>query len=363
MKSSGGRTITAIEVEALTLDLTEPFAIASGAQARAENLLVRVRLDDGTEGLGEAAPFPAVSGETQGSSLAAIERVKRDIVGIDAARTRKIAAVLAESIGTQPAARSAIEQAVFDALARHAGVPLWALFGGACAPVETDMTITAGDVEHARQSALSITERGIRTIKLKIGATDPRIDAQRVAAAVSAAPGARIFVDANGGYDVSGALTFLDATRAMGASIELFEQPVAADDLDGMVEVERRGNVPVCADESARSAADVIELVRRGAPRAINIKLMKCGVVEALAMWSVAQAAGLERMIGGMVESDLAMTFSAHFAHGLGGFAYCDLDTPLFVSDSPFEGGMIYEGGEVRIDHVERGCGVRLRAR
>ncbi|HLL82453.1 MAG TPA: hypothetical protein VK420_07365, partial [Longimicrobium sp.] len=152
--------IAAITVTPLDLELIEPFAIASGAQPHAANLLVRLRLSDGTVGLGESAPFPAVSGETQESSKAAIEELTPSLLGQDARSWRRLAAVLAEAHPSEPAARCALEMAILDALCRHHRTPLWSFFGGAGTSLETDMTVTAGDVAHATASARAIVGRG-----------------------------------------------------------------------------------------------------------------------------------------------------------------------------------------------------------
>ena len=94
---------------------------------------------------------------------------------------------------------------------------------------------------------------------------------------------------------------------------------------------------------------------------AVNIKPMKSGILEAIAIWNVATAAGLKLMIGGMLESPLAMSFSAHLAAGLGGFTYVDLDTPMFMQGHPFVGGFLQTGARLSVAHVEMGHGVRLR--
>ena len=91
----------------------------------------------------------------------------------------------------------------------------------------------------------------------------------------------------------------------------------------------------------------------------INIKLMKAGVAQALEVVSVAREAGLGLMIGGNIESILAMTASACFAAGLGGFAFADLDTPLFLAENPFHGGFAQDGGRISVSHITRGHGVR----
>lgn len=350
--------IVAIDAIPLNLPLTEPFAIAGGAPSSAANVLVRVHLSGGLVGLGEAAPFEAVSGETQASTLDALAEGQRYLVGRDVRALRPLAASLKAAIPEAAAARAALEMALFDAYARLHGVPLWAHFGGAGRVLETDMTITAGDVAHARRSASAIAARGIRTLKIKVGALGPEEDAARVAAAAEGAPGLRLYADANGGYDVDGARRFAASLAARDLSLALFEQPVPRADREGLLELARCLPMPVCADESARDADDVLALARSGVPCAVNLKVTKSGVVETCAMALIAKAAGLPLMIGGMVESRLAMSFSAHLAAGLGGFSFVDLDTPYFIARSPFRGGFDERQGVLTLDPVAAGHGV-----
>jgi L-alanine-DL-glutamate epimerase-like enolase superfamily enzyme len=114
----------------------------------------------------------------------------------------------------------------------------------------------------------------------------------------------------------------------------------------------------VAADESAIDVADVLRIARTGAAQVVNIKLMKRGIVEALDMVAVCRANHLQLMIGGMVESILAMTTSACFAAGLGGFSYVDLDTPMFMAENPFSGGFIQQGCTLDVQHIAAGHGV-----
>jgi L-alanine-DL-glutamate epimerase-like enolase superfamily enzyme len=356
-------TVTSIDAAALDMPLIEPFAIAKGAPAVAANVLVKVTLADGTVGLGEAAPFTAVSGETQKGTVAAIDSVRASFVGQDARRYRALALRLGEALGAEPSARCALETAILDALTRHARLPLWAFFGGRGTELETDMTITAGDARHAAAAAVACLGRGIQTLKIKVGAAAPTLDAERVAAVHRAVPGAKLLADANGGYTPEQAAQFVDELVARQVPLELFEQPVEREQWLAFAELRRsRPAMPVaiCADESARSAADVLHLIREGAVDAVNIKPMKSGVVESLAIWDVATAAGLDLMIGGMLESVLAMSFSVHFAAGLGGFKYVDLDTPMFIAEHPFTGGFEQDGARLSVARVEAGHGVTL---
>jgi L-alanine-DL-glutamate epimerase-like enolase superfamily enzyme len=354
-------TICALGVANLNIPLSEPFGIAGGSADVAHNLLVTVELADGTRGYGEAAPFPPFNGETQDMARAAVEAARSTVEGADAREWRKVAAALRTAVGQVGSARCAVETAVLDALTRRAGVPLWTFFGGAATTLETDMTITTGDVAHAAAAAQSIVARGIGTIKIKIGSGDMGLDLDRISAVRDTAPDAPLILDGNCGYTADAALQLLAMLHARAIVPALLEQPVQKDDLEGMRQLVRWAGVPVAADESATDAGVVLGLAHERATNVVNIKLMKCGVAEALDIAAVARAAGLGLMIGGMVESTLAMTVSACFAAGQGGFSFVDLDTPLFMADAPLTGGMRYRGGTIDLGHIEAGHGVSPR--
>jgi L-alanine-DL-glutamate epimerase-like enolase superfamily enzyme len=355
-------TVVALDCQPLVLPLTEPFAIATSAPTVANNLLVRLTLADGTLGLGEAAPFSAVSGETSNSAAAAVAACRELVVGQDVRILRRLSPAIAEICDEEPAARWAVEQALLDAMLRHYHMPMWAYFGGHGTELHTDITITAGDRAHAVSAATSAGGRGFSVLKIKVGSPLAGVDAdvERVLGIHQAAPAARLILDANGGYDAGQALSLLDKLAAHDVPIALFEQPVARQDPLALLAVSRKSRVPVCADESARRTSDVRWLLETGAAQAINLKLMKTGLYETLEMYHLWRSAGRDLMIGGMVESVLAMTVSAHFAAGLGGFAHIDLDTPLFIAEHPFHGGFTQDGPTLRLGHVNAGHGVSV---
>jgi L-alanine-DL-glutamate epimerase-like enolase superfamily enzyme len=351
-------TVRAITVANLDVPLFVPFGIAGGQQDVARNLLVTVELADGTRGYGEAAPFPAYNGETQDVARAAIESARSTVEGADAREWRNVAAAIRGAMGPVGSAQCAIETAVLDALTRHGRLPLWSFFGGAATMLETDMTVTTGTVDQAFSDAQAILDRGINTIKIKIGSGDLTHDLDRVSAVAAVAPAAPLILDGNAAFKADDALQLLAQLHERGVHVTLLEQPVAKDDWEGMHEVTHWGGVPVAADETATDAGAALRIVQERAAHAINIKLMKCGVVEALDIAALARAARLRLMIGGNVETILAMTTSACFAAGLGGFSYVDLDTPLFMAKNPFEGGMIYNRGTIELAQIEAGHGV-----
>ncbi|MEK7388735.1 MAG: dipeptide epimerase [Elusimicrobiota bacterium] len=350
--------IVDVSARPLRVPLREPFAIAGGSCAELETVFTRVRLADGSTGHGEASPFPAFNSETAKTSLLKIRRVAKRWLGRDASSWRTRLAELEEFLPSgSGAARAALGMALLDAWTRRAGMPLLRLFGGACGRVVSDVTITLGDESAAFASARRIRSLGVRFVKIKVGRT-PREDAARVCAAVAAHPKARVILDANQGYGPAHSLSLVRRLRARGIVPVLFEQPAEADDLSGMAYVHRKSGIPVAADESLRGRGDALQLARGKAAQVLNIKLMKMGVLEAWDCALIARATGLGVMVGGMVETPLAMGAAAHLAAGLGGVSFVDLDTPLWLASNPTRGPGLGRGGVYDLTSVKAGIGV-----
>ncbi|HEY2304923.1 MAG TPA: dipeptide epimerase [Streptosporangiaceae bacterium] len=355
------RTIARLDIAPIAVRLNESFAISKGAVATAQNVLVRVVLQDGSAGYGEAAPFEVITGETQASTLTALQTMIGIVTGRDAAGWRVLAADLRGLLPGAAAARCAVEQAVVDALARHLGLSLPAFFGGLPHELMTDITIPVGDVKHSVESAHHAEEAGFKTVKVKVG-DDWELDVARVAAISQATPALSIIVDGNAGFSRSQAHRFLGGVTEAGAAVVLVEQPVAAPDIAGLAELEREHGIPVCADESVRCPEDAIRVAESGIS-SVNVKLMKCGVADALDIISVARSAGMTGMIGGMVETAVAMTFSAAVAAAsYPFFTYIDLDTPLLMPRRFVRGGMRYNGPTIRVPGHATGTGVDAAA-
>lgn len=349
--------IAALTVSSLSLRLKAPFGISSGSLPVADNLLVRVDLHGGVSGYGEAAPFPAYNGETQASVRAGLHEVHDFVVGANVRHWRKLARDLVERLPSG-AARCALETAILDAFTRYQKTSVWRYLGGHRRQLRTDITISTGTPDEARVAATAASAHGFRTLKIKVGGGAPEADVERIRAVREVTASAALLLDANAGFSAGDALALLAGLRKVGIKPVLFEQPVAREDIEGLARVHREGRVAVAADESAHSASDVRALIKARAVQVINIKLMKSGLAEAMDMAWLAREAGLKLMIGGLVESRLAMSMSASFAAGTGGFSYVDLDTPLLLASEPLQGGLVYENDVIKVAHIKEGHGV-----
>jgi L-alanine-DL-glutamate epimerase-like enolase superfamily enzyme len=241
--------------------------------------------------------------------------------------------------------------ALHDRIARRRGVPLYQLLGlPRPAPLVTSFTIAIAEPEEMARLAREAARYPV--LKIKLGSDD---DEARVAAVRAARPDARLRVDANTGWSGEEALRRIRALERY--NLDMVEQPVAKEDIDGLGYVQAHTHLPVVADESLQSASDLERLAAAGV-RGINVKLMKVGgLAPGVRMLKRARALGLRVMLGCMIETSLGTTAMAHLA-GLAD--WLDLDAPLLVANDPFAGLSYGEGASVAVPEGP-GIGAVLR--
>jgi L-Ala-D/L-Glu epimerase len=336
--------IRMVEFWPVDVPITDPFVVAAGTRTVAENVFLRVTLTNGIQGYGEAAPFPEVGGETRESCLTTLRQLGKIVLGYPAADYKEMGFILSEQALTHPAARCGLETAVIDAFCRMSNIPMWQLWGHAdVRHRETDITIPIADLEKTVALAHGWYAKGFRLFKMKVG-KNAEDDIRRLNAVHRTLPGVSFIADANQGFSHQDCLTFVQGVKLCGGTLILLEQPVVREDLNSMAAIRRETGIPVAADESVRSLADAQDVVARAAADYINIKIMKTGIAEAIEIASYTKASGLKLMIGGMVETRMAMGCSFSLVLGLGGFDLLDLDTPLLLIEDPVAGGYRYEG-------------------
>lgn len=352
--------IRRVTVEPWDVELLEPFGIATGAQDLARNVLCEVELESGARGLGEAAPFPAVNDETQEDALSALHAVSERLVGYEGRDASDLPAPLRERLEETPSALAALEMALLDADCRERGVSLFQHFGGRTPQLLTDITIPTGGPDAAGAAAERALAQGFKTLKIKVGGESFEHDLDRLRRVAAAAPSARLLLDANASLSGDHAVELVRGLGDKRAQVVLFEQPCRREDYAGARYV-RAAGIRVAADEDARTSEDLKRLRAEQAADVINFKVTKSGVSRALSMIAEARRLGFGLMLGGMVETRLAMTFSACIAGGQGGFEELDLDTPLFMKDERLDGGFDQAGPRLSLRSIELGHGVRRR--
>ena len=339
------------EFERREFPLEHPFTIARGTQETAANVVVQVHDGDGNTGVGGAAPA-AHYGETAGTVEAVLPALLDVVERVD--DPENLAAVeagLREVVRDNPAARAAVSIACHDLAAKRAGLPLYQYWGlDPANAVETSYTIGIDDAETMREKTRQAVDAGHGTLKVKLGT--PR-DEELLSTVREAAPDATIRVDANEAWSPREAVRNIEWVADYG--VEFVEQPVAAEDPEGLQFVYERAELPIAADESCITASDVPQIADKC--DIANLKLMKTGGLrEAKRLIHTAKAHGLDVMCGCMIESNASIAAAAHLAPLLD---YADLDGSLLLAADDFD-GVPMPAGHVDLQAVGRpGTGAR----
>jgi len=360
-------TTTAVSVQSvtcqrLTVPLHTPFVTALRRTDTCDTLVVRVTDSEGVTGWGEAPQVWQVTGESLASARACIEQMLVPwVVGRPVDDWREASTDCQRAVARNFGAKAAVDVALHDLAARRSGLPLTQFLRAEYAApwsvetrvvgatrVSTDVTLSAGSAAGLGVAAANCVADGFSTLKLKVG-TDAVTDVARVRA-VREAVGSRVVLrlDANQGWSREEAVEVIRALESADLGVELVEQPVAGDDVEGLAWVRSHVGLPVMADESLYSLLDLDRILRLGAADLVNVKLAKCGslAVAALLLRRAAEA-GLGTMVGTMMESHVGVGAAASLSAAVptsSSLMTDDLDAAWWAACPAVEGGLTYDG-------------------
>ncbi len=337
--------------ERVTMPLEYPFTISRGTQTEADAVIVTIEDDAGNVGIGGAGPSAHY-----GENAATVEAVLPDLLEVveavgDPHQLEQIERRMRETIERNPAARCAVSIALHDLVTTRLEVPLYQYWG--LDPTETvtsSYTIGIDDTETMRAKTEEAVDRGYTTLKVKLG-TDRDLEIIRTIRDV--APDVRLYVDANEAWTPREAVQKIEGLVPY--DLEFVEQPVSAEDPEGLRYVYERAALPIAADESCITVEDIPQIADRC--DIANLKLMKCGGLrEAIRIIHTARAHGLQVMCGCMSESNASIAAACHLAPLLD---YADLDGSLLLAEDPYD-GVPMPGGRIELSALEdTGTGVR----
>jgi o-succinylbenzoate synthase len=336
----------------LNVPLKTPFKTAMRTVTEIEDVVVIVKTDTGHTGYGSAPATAVITGDTHGSIIEAISKVMSPaLIGRDIADLNNLVNTVQNSIVRNFSAKAAIEIAIYDLYGQLYNAPLYQLLGGGDNVISTDITISVDYIDKMVEDTLSAIDRGFETLKIKVG-KDPTLDIERIKAIYAAVnERALIRLDANQGWTPKQTVSVLRALEDSGVQLELLEQPVRGDDIEGMKYVTERIHTPVMADESSFGPKEAIELIRTRAADIINIKLMKTGgISNAIKIADIAGIYGVNCMIGCMLESSIGVAAAAHIAVAKASvITKVDLDTPALGKYDPVTSGVQFNNSEIKI--------------
>ena len=352
--------ITEVRLGKISVPLRVPFKTALRTVNSVEDVIVELRTDTGAVGYGEAPPTGAITGDTTGAIIGAIQdHIGKSILGRDVDDFEDVLQTVQKCVVKNTSAKAAVDMALWDLYGQLYNIPVYKLMGGARKSIVTDITISVNDPEEMARDAVNAIERGYDCLKVKVGA-NPALDVARLAAVRKAVGNdVCIRIDANQAWQPKQAVRILNQMQEQGLAIEFVEQPVKAHDFEGMKYVTERSYVPVLADESVFSPEDALKIMQMGAADLVNIKLMKCGgLYNALKIASAAEVYGVECMVGCMLEAKISVNAAVELACAKKIITKIDLDGPVLCSEDPILGGAVFNDKVITVSD-EPGLGIR----
>ena len=244
--------------------------------------------------------------------------------------------------------KAAIDMALFDLIGKRRELPVYRYLE-LSSEIQVPISYTIGIDSLEKMKEKTKRALGFKIYKIKVGFPGDI----EIVKGIREVTDKKIRVDANGSWSREEAIRKINQLEELG--VELVEQPLKADDFDGLEMVRKNTFLPIILDEPICTSQDIAQFV--GLCDGINIKLMKCGgITEALKMIQLAKSLKLKVMLGCMIESSLGITAMAHLASLAD---YLDLDSHLLISNDPFEGVKLENGRLVLPQGV--GLGVKRR--
>ncbi len=343
--------ITHTEIYRFSIPM-KPFTIATGTMDHAQNVFIRVHTDGGFYGVGECSAFPMIVGETQDTCLVmALEFAKlwkdQDALDLEA-RVQQLHAFTAGN----STIKSAFDMALYDIAAKNAGLPLYQYLGGTKRLVETDITIGIATPAEMAKKAADFKTNGASILKVKLG-KEAKSDVERIRQIREAVgDDMKIRVDANQGWGFDDAVFALQAISEY--NIEFCEQPMRTWYDDRLPELMKLSPVKIMADESVFNHHDARKQIESHSCDYINIKFSKSGgIFEAKKIHDTAAEKGIACMMGGMLESRIALSAKLHFVYASPNIKFYDMDTCMLghLAD-PCIGGVTYDGYYLDINNI-----------
>ncbi|MED3550913.1 dipeptide epimerase [Cytobacillus praedii] len=326
--------ITAIHLYAIHLPLHVPFVVSYHTYDYMPSVIVKIETDEGIVGYGEAVADEHVTGESWEGVYQILKNTLAPVVmGKNPMEIEKLHDYMNKAIYGAPTAKAAIDIACFDIMGKKLHQPVFQLIGGRYHdefPITHVLSIA--EPEEMAVEAAEMVEQGYRSFKMKVG-TNVSLDVKRIQAVRSrVGKEIAIRVDVNQGWRNS-ATTLTALNQLQGCNLDWVEQPVIADDIDGMVEIKAKSVFPLMIDEGLKGQREMLEIIQKRAADKVNIKLMKCGgIYPAVKLAFQAELGGIECQIGSMVESSIGSAAGFHVAFSKKVITSVELTGPLKFS-------------------------------
>ena len=352
--------ITRVETWKESIPLSRPYTISYKTTSSVDLFFVRLHTNGPQVGVGSGSPGPFVTKETPEACESALDSdAVHALMGQDPRQLGRWCHGLRGPLAATPAARAAVDMALYDLIAQVLEVSVADMLGRCHDGLPTSVTVGIQSVEETLDNAREYLSLGFDHLKVKLGQSFEKDVERLTKMRETLGRSFRIRVDVNQGYTAEQTAEMIDWFDAY--DIEFIEQPMPAASVDEMRGLPQALREKLAADESLLDERAAVHLAAPPMPCGIyNIKLMKCGgITSARTLAEIARAAGIDLMWGCMDESRISIAAALHIAYASPATRYLDLDGSLDLARDPAQGGFVLRDGRLYLTDAP-GLGVRL---
>jgi L-alanine-DL-glutamate epimerase-like enolase superfamily enzyme len=350
-----GNEIDYAIIRLMEIPLNHTFTISLGSQDYYRGTIVELHSNEYT-GYGEGATIEQITGEIPLVLYNNCIHIISSLNGISLNSMEEADSFLDKIMYGNEASKDAVETAMYDLIANIDNLPLAKLLGGSPRPIKTSYTITIGDINDNLRQLEYYKSIGVKIIKMKVG-SDIKLDIQRIkAVADNMDHGLSLYADANQGYKLADAVKIGNILYDVGAIF--FEQPLNRNNLNALSMLRNKTGIPVMLDESISTPFDIIQAISSNSVDLVNIKLTKSGGIRnAFKELITAQSAGIDAMVGCMLESKVGISAALAVASSVSNVMITDLDGYTYLSKQPFNNGIEFNNG---CNYPKKGAGLAV---
>ncbi|MCK4974672.1 MAG: dipeptide epimerase [Sulfurimonas sp.] len=338
--------IAKIITEVKYIELKTPFKTALRETTHVEFVRVHVEDENGLVGVGEAPATKAITGEDIKIILDSVNSVKQSFIGLTC---QEALSTLHSSCVIGSSTKAALDMAFISLHTKENKQTLVKYFQTKdLDPLKTDVTISLNSADVMLGDAKKAFKDEMLILKVKLG-SDISHAVEVIKKISNELPDAEIIVDANQAWSLEDSLLFIEDMKDI--NIELIEQPVVADDLNGLKTISDMSHIPILADETVFTLGDAKKVMESNSAHMINIKLMKCGgVTKAIEILEYARKNSVTCMLGSMLEGPTSINIALHLAMAYRDvIKYIDLDSPLLYKEPSSELDFEFSGCKISL--------------
>lgn len=342
--------IVALCISQQNLPLKKVFRTAIRTATEIHQVSVSLICCNGKKGHSSVGATTKVTGET----IASIKSVIKDFIfpqicGSNIENIDTILTNIQKSVPFNYSAKAAVDMAVYDLYSQFLNKPLYDYLGMHRNHLKSSMTIGIDSLESMCQEAKNAVDEGFTSLKIKVG-RDYKQDILTIESIYNTVgKDIALRLDANQGWNRKDALFAIKQFEKY-SSIEFIEQPLIAHDIIGMKWIKDQVAIPIMADESMFDCHQAMEIIKLQAADFINIKLLKCGgIYPAIKIAKIAEEAGIDCMLGCMMEGPLSIASSIYFACSQKNITRIDLDSLYFLHSFELPDFINYANGNISI--------------